>query len=84
MCLLNVGEHLGLYVGEHFGLSVGEHLGLNVGEHLGFRITPAPYEKAQASDGICKRAAHPGSTLNQKNVVCKHLGLNVGEHLDRR
>ena len=32
----------------------------------GSRITPAPYEKAQASDLICKRAAHPGSELNQK------------------
>ena len=32
----------------------------------GSRITPAPYEKAQASDVICKRAAHPGSELNQK------------------
>ena len=26
----------------------------------GLRLTPAPYEKAQASDVICKRAAHPG------------------------
>ena len=34
-----------------------------------FRITPAPYKKAQASEVICKRAAHPGSKLNQKNVV---------------
>ena len=25
------------------------------------RITPAPYEKAQASEEICKRAAHPSS-----------------------
>ena len=30
------------------------------------RITPAPYEKAQASEEICKRAAHPSSKLNQK------------------
>ena len=35
----------------------------------GSRITPAPYEKAQASEEICKRAAHPGSKLNQENVV---------------
>ena len=35
----------------------------------GSRITPEPYEKAQASDEICKRAAHLGSKLNQKNVV---------------
>ena len=35
----------------------------------GFRITPAPYEKAQASEVICKRAAHPGSKLNQKKFV---------------
>ena len=35
----------------------------------GSRITPVPNEKAQASDGICKRAAHLGSKLNQKNVV---------------
>ena len=33
------------------------------------RLTPAPYEKAQASDVICERAAHPGSELDQKNVV---------------
>ena len=32
-------------------------------------LTPAPYEKAQASDVICKRAAHPGSGLIRKNVV---------------
>ena len=31
-----------------------------------FRITPAPYEKAQASEEIRKSAAHPGSKLNQK------------------
>ena len=35
-----------------------------------FRITPAPYEKAQVSEEICKRAAHPGSKLNQKKVSC--------------
>ena len=29
----------------------------------GSKITPAPYEKAQASEEICKRAAHPGSKL---------------------
>ena len=40
------------------------------------RITPAPYEKAQASDEeICKRAAHPSSKLNQKKcrVACACL-----------
>ena len=36
-----------------------------------FSLTPAPYEKAQASDVICKRAAHPNSGLNQKDCrVC--------------
>ena len=48
------------------------------------RITPAPYEKAQASDGICKRAAHPGTKLNQKNVVvgraCACACLHVWMH----
>ena len=42
----------------------------------GSRITPAPYEKAQASDEeICKRAAHPSSKLNQKKcrVACACL-----------
>ena len=28
------------------------------------RITPAPYEKAQAFEEICKRAAHPSSKLD--------------------
>ena len=35
--------------------------------HLGPRgstITPAPYEKAQAFEEICKRAAHPSSKLD--------------------
>ena len=41
---------------------------LPLGTSTGSRITPAPYEKAQASDEeICKRAAHPSSKLNQKN-----------------
>ena len=41
----------------------------------GSRITPAPYEKAQASEEICKRAAHPSSKLNQKKcrVACACL-----------
>ena len=46
-----------------------------------FRMTPAPYEKAQASEEICQRAAHPGSKLNQKKCrggracacVCLHV-----------
>ena len=50
----------------------------------GSRITPAPYEKAQASDGICKRAAHSGSELNQKNVVvgraCACVCVHVWMH----
>ena len=33
---------------------------------LCFSLTPAPYEKAQASDVICKRAAHSGSGLDEK------------------
>ena len=31
------------------------------GWQSGSRITPAPYEKPQASEEICKRAAHPSS-----------------------
>ena len=52
-------------------------------EHLvqGFRITPASYDKAQASEEICKRAAHPGSKINRKKCrvgracacVCLHV-----------
>ena len=63
------------------------------GWQCGSRIKPAPYErereitsptsfeKAQASEVICKRAAHPGSKLNQKKCrvgracacVCLHV-----------
>ena len=31
--------------------------------------TPAPYEKAQEYDVICKRAAHPGNGLSQKKCL---------------
>ena len=45
----------------------------------GSRITPAPYEKAQASEEICKRAAHPSSKLNQKKcrVACACLRVRA-------
>ena len=43
----------------------------------GSRITPAPYEKAQASEEICKRAAHPGSKLNQKKSVVLDVPVRV-------
>ena len=45
----------------------------------GSRITPAPYEKAQASEEICKRAAHPSSKLNQKKcrVACACLCVSM-------
>ena len=36
------------------------------GWQSGSSLTPAPYEKAQASDVICKRAARPSSGLNKK------------------
>ena len=53
----------------------------------GSRITPAPYEKAQASDEeICKRAAHPSSKLNQKKcrVACAYLCESLLERLIRQ
>ena len=47
------------------------------GWQSGSRITPAPYEKAQASEEICKRVAHPGSKLNQKKSVALDVPLRV-------
>ena len=47
----------------------------------GSRTTPAPYEKAQAFDVICKRAAHTGSESNQKKCrvgrACAYAGMHV-------
>lgn len=44
----------------------------DIGNFRRFRMTPAPYEKAQAFDVICKRAAHPGSKIKSEgNVVLK-------------
>ena len=59
-------------------------------------LTPAPYEKAQASYVICKRAAHPDSGLNQKECrvgracvhacmyVCMHASMYVCMHTFER
>ena len=42
----------------------------------GSRRTPAPYEKAQASEVICKRAAHPGSIfINGSNIRSCNTGF---------
>ena len=51
----------------------------------GSRMTPAPYDQAQASEEICKRAAHPGSKSNRKicsvgracACVCLHICVHM-------
>ena len=40
---------------------------------VGFSLRPAPYDKAQASDVMCKRAAHPGSgVIKKERMSCLH------------
>ena len=61
----------------------------------GSSLIPAPYDKAQASYVICKRAAHPGSGLNQKECrvgraysacvyACMYVCMRVRMHAVER
>ena len=86
MCACACTPHSGAY-GLPYGAGTNARIHPNLsGVTRGSRITPAPYEKAQASEEICKRAAHPGSKLNQKNCrggracacVCLHATYVCG------
>ena len=45
------------------------HVTLFQGWQSGSVLTPAPYEEAQASDVMCKQAAHPGSGLAEGSNI---------------